>query len=41
LRAKGTSITEFGVGVHADITTATMKAIISAMNRIHRRLNKQ
>lgn len=36
LRAKGTSIIEWGVGVHPNITTATIKAIISAMNRIHK-----
>jgi 2-isopropylmalate synthase len=39
LRAKGTSITEWGVGVHANITTATIKAMISAMNRIYKRLD--
>ena len=40
LRVRGSSITEYGVGVHANITNATIKAIISAMNRIHKRMNK-
>lgn len=40
LRVKGSSIQEYGVGVHANITNATIKAIISAMNRIHQRLKK-
>ncbi len=40
LRAKGTSITEFGVGVHANITTASIKAMVSALNRIHQDFKK-
>lgn len=40
LRVKGKSIQEFGVGVHSNITNATIKAIISALNRIHQRLEK-
>lgn len=40
LRVKGSAIQEYGVGVHPNITTATIKAIISAMNRIHKRLRK-
>jgi 2-isopropylmalate synthase len=40
LRVKGSSIQEYGVGVHANITNATIKAIISAMNRIHQKLKK-
>lgn len=40
LRVKGSSIQEYGVGVHANITNATIKAIISAMNRIHKKLKK-
>ena len=38
LRAKGDAYSEWGVGVHANITTATIKAIISAMNRIYKGL---
>lgn len=41
LRAKGTTISQYGVGVHPNITTATIKAIISAMNRIHKALHKE
>ena len=43
LRGKGEAFTEWGVGVHANITTATIKAMISAMNRIAKRVqeNKQ
>ena len=41
LRAKGSAVIEFGVGVHANITTATIKAMISAMNRIHRNMKKE
>lgn len=41
LRAKGTTITEFGVGVHPNITTATIKAIISAINRIYQKKEKE
>lgn len=40
LRVKGSAVQEYGVGVHPNITTATIKAIISAMNRIHKRLRK-
>lgn len=40
LRVKGSPVQEFGVGVHANITNATIKAIVSAMNRIHKRLKK-
>jgi len=40
LRVKGSSIQEFGVGIHANITNATIKAIISAMNRVHQKLKK-
>ncbi|MDE6953475.1 MAG: 2-isopropylmalate synthase [Erysipelotrichales bacterium] len=41
LRPKGSAIVEFGVGVHPNITTATIKAIISGMNRIHQRMKKE
>lgn len=40
LRVKGSAVQEYGVGVHPNITTATIKAIISAMNRIHKQLKK-
>ncbi len=40
LRAKGTAIQEYGVGVHPNITTATITAIVSGMNRIHQQLRK-
>lgn len=40
LRVKGSAVQEYGVGVHPNITTATIKAIISAMNRVHKRLRK-
>lgn len=40
LRVKGSAVQEYGVGVHPNITTATIKAIISAMNRIHKRLKE-
>jgi len=40
LRAKGTAYTEWGVGIHPNITTATIKAMISAMNRIHIRFRE-
>ena len=40
LRVKGSAVQEYGVGVHPNITTATIKAMISAMNRIHKRLRK-
>lgn len=40
LRVKGSPVQEYGVGIHANITNATIKAIISAMNRIHKRLKK-
>ncbi|MGX8680659.1 MAG: alpha-isopropylmalate synthase regulatory domain-containing protein [bacterium] len=39
LRAKGTPFAEWGVGIHANITTATIKAMISSMNRIYRDYN--
>ena len=32
---------EWGVGVHANITTATIKAMISGLNRIHRDLRNK
>lgn len=38
LRAKGSAKQEYGVGIHPNITTATIKAIISAMNRLYRAL---
>lgn len=38
LRAKGAAFSEWGVGVHANITTATIKAVISAMNRVYKHL---
>ncbi|MFQ6793338.1 2-isopropylmalate synthase [Thomasclavelia sp.] len=38
LRAKGSAKQEYGVGIHPNITTATIKAIISAMNRLHQAL---
>jgi len=41
LRPKGYAQSEFGVGVHANITTATIKAIISGMNRIHKNIKKE
>ena len=41
LRPKGSSVCEYGVGVHANITTATIKAMISAMNRIHKIIKKE
>lgn len=41
LRPKGSSVCEFGVGVHANITTATIKAMISAMNRLHKNVKKE
>lgn len=41
LRPKGSSICEYGVGVHANITTATIKAMISAMNRLHKNIKKE
>ncbi len=41
LRPKGSAICEFGVGVHPNITTATIKAMISAMNRIHKNMKKE
>ena len=40
LRVKGSAVQEYGVGVHPNITTATIKAMVSAMNRIHKRLRK-
>ncbi len=41
LRPKGYAQSEFGVGVHANITTATIKAIISGMNRIYKNIKKE
>lgn len=41
LRPKGSANSEYGVGVHPNITTATIKAMISAMNRIHKNLKKE
>ena len=41
LRVKGSAVQEYGVGVHPNITTATIKAIISAMNRIHKQLKNR
>ena len=38
LRAKGSAKQEYGVGIHPNITTATIKAIISGMNRLYRTL---
>lgn len=40
LRVKGSAVQEYGVGIHPNITTATIKAIISAMNRVHARMRK-
>lgn len=40
LRVKGSAHQEYGVGVHPNITTATIKAIISAMNRIHKNIKQ-
>ncbi len=40
LRLKGSAMQEYGVGVHPNITTATITAIISAMNRFHRLIRK-
>ena len=34
LRAKGSARQEYGVGIHPNITTATIKAIVSGMNRL-------
>ena len=36
LRAKGSACQEYGVGIHPNITTATIMAIISGMNRLSR-----
>lgn len=41
LRPKGSTMSEYGVGVHPNITTATIKAMISAMNRIHKNIKKE
>lgn len=41
LRAKGSAVCEYGVGVHPNITTATIKAMISAMNRLHKNIKKE
>ncbi|MGF6905632.1 2-isopropylmalate synthase [Fusobacterium sp. PH5-44] len=35
LRAKGSAIQEYGVGIHSNIKTATIMALISAMNRLY------
>ncbi|MFV0396275.1 MAG: 2-isopropylmalate synthase [Coprobacillaceae bacterium] len=40
LRPKGSAIQEYGVGIHPNITTATIKALVSAMNRIYKKMNK-
>lgn len=40
LRMKGSAIQEYGVGIHPNITTATIKAMVSAMNRIHQKMKK-
>lgn len=38
MQGEGMESAEWGVGVHANITTATIKAMISGLNRIHRDL---
>lgn len=35
LRAKGSAAQEYGVGIHSNIKTATIMALISAMNRLY------
>lgn len=35
LRAKGSAVQEYGVGIHSNIKTATIMALISAMNRLY------
>ncbi|WP_249029440.1 2-isopropylmalate synthase [Tannockella kyphosi] len=37
LRLKGSAIQEFGVGVHPNIATATIMAIVSGLNRLYQR----
>lgn len=41
LRPQGEKLCEYGVGVHLNITTATIKAMISAMNRIYKNIKKE
>ncbi len=41
LRPLGVEECEYGVGVHLNITTATIKAMISAMNRIYKNIKKE
>ena len=41
LRPQGEELCEYGVGVHLNITTATIKAMISAMNRIYKNIKKE
>lgn len=41
MQGEGMESAEWGVGVHANITTATIKAMISALNRIHRDLRNK
>lgn len=38
LRVKGSACQEYGVGIHPNITTATIKAIVSGMNRLYKTL---
>ncbi len=41
MQGDGMESAEWGVGVHANITTATIKAMISGLNRIHRDLRNK
>jgi len=41
MQGEGMQSAEWGVGVHANITTATIKAMISGLNRIHRDLRNK
>lgn len=41
LQAEGTDVKEYGVGVHPNISTATSRAIIAAMNRLHKMINEK
>lgn len=41
MQGEGMESAEWGVGVHANITTATIKAMISGLNRIHRDLRNK
>lgn len=41
MQGEGMQSAEWGVGVHANITTATIKAMISGLNRIHRYLRNK